>query len=43
VGSGNGGEVTVEFIKFETVLGRGGFKPGAGPVSTELSIPVIYK
>jgi hypothetical protein len=43
VGAGNGGEFTVEFIKYGSVLGRGGFEPGAGPVSPDLSIPVLYK
>ena len=43
VGPGSGGEFTVEFIKFKTVVGRGGYVPGAGPVSPELSIPVLYK
>lgn len=43
VGSGNGGEFTVEFVKFDTVLGRGGYQPGAGPVNPDLSIPVLYK
>ena len=43
VGPGNGGEFTVEFIKYETVIPRGGYVPGAGPGSPEMSIPVIYK
>lgn len=43
VGGGNGGEFKVEFIKFTTVLPRGGYVPGAGPGSPEMSIPVIYK
>ena len=43
VGPGNGGEFTVEFIKHTTVVPRGGYAPGAGPGSPEMSIPVIYK
>ena len=43
VGGGNGGEFKVEFIKFDTVVPRGGYVPGAGPGSREMSIPVIYK
>jgi Flp pilus assembly protein TadG len=43
VGGGNGGEFQVEFIKLTTVVPRGGYVPGAGPGSPEMSIPVIYK
>ncbi|HLL77590.1 MAG TPA: Tad domain-containing protein [Pyrinomonadaceae bacterium] len=43
VGGGSGGEFKVEFIEFKTVVGRGGYEPGAGPVNPDLSIPVLYK
>jgi hypothetical protein len=43
VGGGSGGEFKVEFIKMTTVIPRGGYVPGAGPGSPEMSIPVIYK
>jgi len=43
VGSGSGGEFQVEFIKYQTVVGRGGYDPGAGAPNPDLSIPVIYK
>nr|MBA3320835.1 hypothetical protein [Pyrinomonadaceae bacterium] len=43
VDNGNGGDIKAEFIEIRTVLGRGGYDPGGGPVSPELSIPVIYR
>ena len=43
VDNGNGGDIRAEYIGVRTVLGRGGYNPGGGPVSPELSIPVIYK
>ncbi|MDQ3754306.1 MAG: hypothetical protein M3371_06190, partial [Acidobacteriota bacterium] len=43
VDNGNGGDIKAEYIGVRTVLGRGGYTPGGGPVSPELSIPVIYK
>ena len=43
IGSGNGGEITVEYIGIRTVVGRGGYDPNGGTPSPELSIPVIYR
>ena len=43
VGSGNGGDITVEYIAMDTVLGAGGYDPAGGPPSPELSIPVLYR
>jgi hypothetical protein len=43
VAGGNGGDIQVEFIKYNTVVGRGGYVPGAGPGSPEMTIPVLYK
>ncbi|HEX8071714.1 MAG TPA: pilus assembly protein TadG-related protein [Pyrinomonadaceae bacterium] len=43
VGSGSGGDITAEYIGIRLVTGRGGYDPGGGPVSPELSIPVIYQ
>jgi Flp pilus assembly protein TadG len=43
VSGGNGGDITVEYIGLRTVIGRGGFEPGGGTPSPELTIPVLYK
>lgn len=43
VGSGNGGDITVEYIGIRTVVGRGGYDPSGGTPSQELTIPVLYK
>jgi len=43
IGSGNGGDITVEYIGIRTVVGRGGYDPNGGTPSPELSIPVIYR
>jgi Flp pilus assembly protein TadG len=43
VSGGNGGDITVEYIGLRTVLGRGGYNPGGGTPSPELTIPVLYK
>jgi Flp pilus assembly protein TadG len=43
VGNGNGGDITAEYIGLRTVLGRGGYNPGGGTPSPELTIPVLYK
>ncbi|HEV2802191.1 MAG TPA: pilus assembly protein TadG-related protein [Pyrinomonadaceae bacterium] len=43
VGSGNGGDIKVEFIEMRTIIGRGGYNPTGGTPSPELSIPVLYR
>ena len=43
VGSGNGGDIQVEYIGLRTVLGAGGYDPNGGPGMTELSVPVLYR
>jgi Flp pilus assembly protein TadG len=43
VGNGNGGDIQAEYIGLRSVLGRGGFQPGGGTPSPELTIPVLYK
>jgi hypothetical protein len=43
VTGGNGGDFKVEYIEDRLVTGRGGFVPGGGEPSPELSIPVIYR
>jgi Flp pilus assembly protein TadG len=43
VGGGNGGDIGAEYIGLRTVVGRGGYTPGGGTPSPELTIPVLYK
>jgi Flp pilus assembly protein TadG len=41
--NGNGGDIEAEFIEERLVFGRGGYRPGGGPVNTALAQPVLYK
>lgn len=43
VGNGNGGEIQAEYIGERINFGKGGYKPGGGPVAPELAQPVLYK
>jgi Flp pilus assembly protein TadG len=40
---GNGGDIVAEFIEERLVFGRGGFRPGGGPVNPALAQPVLYR
>ncbi|HZI18782.1 MAG TPA: Tad domain-containing protein [Pyrinomonadaceae bacterium] len=40
---GNGGDIVAEFIEERLVFGRGGYKPGGGPVNPALAQPVLYR
>ena len=42
VGSGNGGDIQAEYIGERIQFGKGGYKPGGGPVTPELTQPVLY-
>jgi hypothetical protein len=43
IGGGNGGELKMEYIEERFMFGKGGYKPGGGPVTPELTMPVLYK
>lgn len=43
VAGGSGGDIGAEYIGLRTVVGRGGYDPGGGTPSPELTIPVLYK
>jgi hypothetical protein len=43
VGQGNGGDFEAEYIEDRFVFGKGGYRPGGGPVVPELTQPVLYK
>lgn len=43
VGNGNGDDIQAEYIGIRVVLGRGGYNPGGGTASPELTIPVLYR
>lgn len=43
VDNGNGGDVQAEYIGERIMFGKGGYKPGGGPVVPELAFPVLYK
>ncbi|HYN86167.1 MAG TPA: pilus assembly protein TadG-related protein [Pyrinomonadaceae bacterium] len=43
VGSGDGGDIQAEYIGERIMFGKGGYKPGGGPVTPELTQPVLYK
>ncbi len=43
VDNGNGGDIKAEYIGKRVVIGRGGYDPTGGPVTPELSIPVLYR
>jgi Flp pilus assembly protein TadG len=43
IGNGNGGDIKAEYIGERIMFGKGGYKPGGGPVTPELTQPVLYK
>ena len=43
VQGGSGGEVQAEYIGERIMFGKGGYKPGGGPVNPQLAQPVLYK
>lgn len=43
VDGGNGGNIKAEYIGERIQFGKGGYKPGGGPVSPELTQPVLYQ
>ena len=43
VDGGSGGDITAEYIGERIIFGKGGYKPGGGPVNPQLAQPVLYK
>jgi hypothetical protein len=43
VQGGNGGDIQAEYIGERLIFGKGGFKPGGGPVNPQLAQPVLYR
>lgn len=43
VSNGNGGDFQAEYVGTRYAYGAGAYAPGGGPVSPELTMPVIYK
>ena len=43
VQNGSGGDIRAEYIGERIMFGKGGYKPGGGPVTPELTQPVLYK
>jgi Flp pilus assembly protein TadG len=43
VPGGSGGDIEAEYIGERFVFGKGGFRPGGGPVNPQLAQPVIYR
>jgi Flp pilus assembly protein TadG len=43
VEGGSGGNVKAEYIGERIMFGKGGYKPGGGPVNPQLTQPVLYK
>jgi Flp pilus assembly protein TadG len=43
VQGGSGGDVQAEYIGERLMFGKGGYKPGGGPVNPQLAQPVLYK
>jgi hypothetical protein len=43
VDGGSGGDITAEYIEPRIIFGKGGYKPGGGPVNPQLAQPVLYK
>jgi Flp pilus assembly protein TadG len=43
VQGGSGGDVQAEYIGERIMFGKGGYKPGGGPVNPQLAQPVLYK
>lgn len=42
-GKGSGGDITAEYIEERIIFGKGGYRPGGGPVNPQLAQPVLYK
>lgn len=40
---GSGGNVQAEYIGERVMFGKGGYKPGGGPVNPQLTQPVLYR
>lgn len=43
VQGGSGGDVQAEYIGERVMFGKGGYKPGGGPVNPQLTQPVLYR
>ena len=43
ISGGSGGDIEAEYIGERIVFGKGGYKPGGGPVNPQLAMPVLYK
>jgi hypothetical protein len=43
VQGGSGGDVQAEYIGERIMFGKGGYKPGGGPVNPQLAQPVLYR
>jgi hypothetical protein len=43
VQGGSGGDVQAEYIGERLMFGKGGYKPGGGPVNPQLAQPVLYR
>jgi Flp pilus assembly protein TadG len=43
VDGGSGGNVQAEYIGERIMFGKGGYKPGGGPVNPQLAQPVLYR
>ena len=43
VSGGSGGDFKAEYIEDRFMFGKGGYRPGGGPVTPELTQPVLYK
>ncbi len=43
VQGGSGGDVQAEYIGERVMFGKGGYKPGGGPVNPQLAQPVLYR
>jgi hypothetical protein len=43
VQGGSGGDVRAEYIGERLMFGKGGYKPGGGPVNPQLAHPVLYR
>ncbi len=43
ISNGSGGNVKMEYIGERIMFGKGGYKPGGGPVTPELTMPVLYQ
>ncbi|MFL6253686.1 MAG: pilus assembly protein TadG-related protein [Pyrinomonadaceae bacterium] len=43
VQGGSGGDVKAEYIGERVMFGKGGYKPGGGPINPQLAQPVLYR